>query len=255
MRVVSLLPLSALLLALGVSRCVGHAVRHGDHESIGQNNEMTIMQDDVECDDGETNLEVDWDGSPEVFTCTMARDRRPADPIRTMDSIQTCVDVSGDYLPQHICMNETIEYSMTIPLLENHRPVRPVDGEYLYLPPQRWLHNIEHGAIVMLYHPCADSTEVDKLKQLVRGCIRRHIITPYNKLSLERPLALATWGCHLRMARVDEAAVRTFIREKALRGPGRQRYGRGRFDAQLLVEAATPEGSDQADSVLCPNQP
>ncbi|XP_043223747.1 uncharacterized protein LOC122382458 isoform X3 [Amphibalanus amphitrite] len=210
MRVVSLLPLSALLLALGVSRCVGHAVRHGDHESIGQNNEMTIMQDDVECDDGE---------------------------------------------PQHICMNETIEYSMTIPLLENHRPVRPVDGEYLYLPPQRWLHNIEHGAIVMLYHPCADSTEVDKLKQLVRGCIRRHIITPYNKLSLERPLALATWGCHLRMARVDEAAVRTFIREKALRGPGRQRYGRGRFDAQLLVEAATPEGSDQADSVLCPNQP
>ncbi|KAF0299229.1 hypothetical protein FJT64_003516 [Amphibalanus amphitrite] len=165
MRVVSLLPLSALLLALGFSRCVGHSVRHGDHESIGQNNEMTIMQDDVECDDG------------------------------------------------------------------------------------------EHGAIVMLYHPCADSTEVDKLKQLVRGCIRRHIITPYNKLSLERPLALATWGCHLRMARVDEAAVRSFIREKALRGPGRQRYGRGRFDAQLLVEAVTPEGSDEADSVLCPNQP
>ncbi|KAF0299228.1 hypothetical protein FJT64_003516 [Amphibalanus amphitrite] len=210
MRVVSLLPLSALLLALGFSRCVGHSVRHGDHESIGQNNEMTIMQDDVECDDGETSLEVDWDGSPEVYTCTMARDRRPADPIHTMDSIQTCVDVSGDYL---------------------------------------------HGAIVMLYHPCADSTEVDKLKQLVRGCIRRHIITPYNKLSLERPLALATWGCHLRMARVDEAAVRSFIREKALRGPGRQRYGRGRFDAQLLVEAVTPEGSDEADSVLCPNQP
>ena len=37
---------------------------------------------------------------------------------------------------------------------------RPKYGEYAYLPPQRWLHSLEHGAIVLLYHPCANSDQV-----------------------------------------------------------------------------------------------
>ena len=40
----------------------------------------------------------------------------------------------------------------------------------------------QHGAVALLYHPCADTAEVDKLRMLVNGCLRRHIITPYNKL-------------------------------------------------------------------------
>ena len=41
-----------------------------------------------------------------------------------------------------------------------------------FVPAQRWLHNIEHGAIVMLYHPCTHHTLVEKLRGLVKGCIR-----------------------------------------------------------------------------------
>ena len=41
-----------------------------------------------------------------------------------------------------------------------------------FVPAQRWLHNIEHGAIVMLYHPCTHHTLVEKLRALVKGCIR-----------------------------------------------------------------------------------
>jgi len=107
----------------------------------------------------------------------------------------------------------------------------------------------------MLYHPCADSTEVDKLKQLVRGCIRKHVITPYNKLPMEQPLALATWGCHLHMAQVDEAAVRSFIRETALQGTEGHLSREGQYDYMLVQKAQPPVGSDIDDSVLCPNQP
>lgn len=34
----------------------------------------------------------------------------------------------------------------------------------------------------MLYHPCADAAEVNKLRAVVTGCLRRYIITPYDKL-------------------------------------------------------------------------
>jgi len=40
----------------------------------------------------------------------------------------------------------------------------------------------QHGAVVMLYHPCADPREVDKLRQVVTSCLRRHIISPSRDL-------------------------------------------------------------------------
>lgn len=47
----------------------------------------------------------------------------------------------------------------------------------------RWLHNLEHGAIVMLYHPCADPDEVEKLRRILTGCLYRYVITPYDELT------------------------------------------------------------------------
>lgn len=67
-----------------------------------------------------------------------------------------------------------------------HRPLWGVFGEYKFLPKQRWLHNLEHGAIVMLYHPCADRNEVNLLKKIVKNCLYKHIITPYNLLEPNR---------------------------------------------------------------------
>ncbi|KAF0294732.1 hypothetical protein FJT64_007621 [Amphibalanus amphitrite] len=112
-----------------------------------------------------------------------------------------------------------------------------------------------HGSVIMLYHPCADYREVDRLKGLVRGCIRKHIITPYPKLSLLRPLALVAWGCRLEMSHVDPATVRSFIREKGLKGPEGDLPKQGQYDFMLLQRAEPPAGSDINDSVLCPSQP
>ena len=95
-----------------------------------------------------------------------------------------------------------------------------------FVPAQRWLHNIEHGAIVMLYHPCTHHTLVEKLRALVKGCIRyvestyvylylfivhnfvrKHIISPSTLVSEMRPLVLVGWGCRLEMGQVDEHEV------------------------------------------------
>ena len=75
---------------------------------------------------------------------------------------------------------------------------------FRFLPVQRWGHDIEHGALVMMYHPCADEKQVEYLRTIVTGCVRKHIITPYKNLTMEKPFALAAWGVKLEMSIVKE---------------------------------------------------
>lgn len=49
-----------------------------------------------------------------------------------------------------------------------HRKLWPVYGEYVYVPPQRWIHSLEHGAIVLLYHPCANLNQVSFFLSFLR---------------------------------------------------------------------------------------
>ena len=37
----------------------------------------------------------------------------------------------------------------------------------------------------MLYHPCAEPSEIIKLKKLVKSCLWKYVITPWNMLSRE----------------------------------------------------------------------
>ena len=123
---------------------------------------------------------------------------------------------------------QSLNYMVPVCFLEN--PTNPrlrwaLPGRFV--PAQRWLHNIEHGAIVMLYHPCTHHTLVEKLRALVKGCIRyieestyvclylfivhnfvrKHIISPSTLVSETRPLVLVGWGCRLEMGEVDEHEV------------------------------------------------
>jgi len=134
----------------------------------------------------------------------------------------------------------------------NHRPLWPRYGEYLFVPVQRWLHNIEHGAVVVLYHPCAHPVEVRKLKEIVRACLRRHIITPYAELPPDRPMALVAWGCRLQMSHVNTDEVVRFIKTHALWGPEWSVERDGQYSLNLIEPARVVEGSDIKDSQLCP---
>lgn len=121
-------------------------------------------------------------------------------------------------------------------------------GEYKYIPPQRWLHSLEHGAIVMLYDPCAVTSEVDKLRSLVKRCLFRHIITPH-KLSAERPLALAAWGVSLELGAFEEATPLEFIKKYAKTGP--EKVSRNGQYKKLIIDEAKIV-SDPDDTEICP---
>lgn len=200
------------------------------------------------CDDGKTNLTIDWSGSPDDYTCFNLRSEYK--PSVNINPISSCDHIPSSYWALHQCMNDTIEYDDPIPTFGTHRPLWARFGEYRYLPKQRWLHNLEHGAVVMLYHPCADRSQVNRLKRVVKRCLYKHVITPYDQLDSRRPLALLTWGCRITMSMVDVNVVTSFIKAHALKGP--EKISRdGQYDVELIVPAEIV--SDRLDKGLCSN--
>jgi len=51
--------------------------------------------------------------------------------------------------------------------INRHRNYWAKLGEYEYLPPERWLHNTEHGFIVFLYNPCVSDAALCEIKQFI----------------------------------------------------------------------------------------
>ena len=76
-------------------------------------------------------------------------------------------------------------YDESPPSSGPHRSMWGRWGEYEYMPPQRYIHNLEHGGIAILYHPCVEKEIVDSLRTL--ACSRpdddggefRWVLTPY----------------------------------------------------------------------------
>ncbi|XP_072745291.1 uncharacterized protein [Anoplolepis gracilipes] len=216
-----------------------------EYESITEFPHMYMGHVSPECDDAKTNLTIDWDHTPAEYTCYGHK----IIPSKLIPRLY-CEKIPKMYKAVHKCMNQKIEYDDDIPLYGPHRPLWPVYGEYKYVPKQRWLHSLEHGAIVMLYHPCANPLEVQRLRNLVNKCLWRHIITPYSYLDEDRPLALLSWGCRLTMSYVNPKLVNRFIQDKALQGPEKIADD-GQFDDGLLSRSNIV--TDAIDSVLCPN--
>eukprot|EP00096_Caligus_rogercresseyi_P006091 TRINITY_DN2227_c0_g1_i1.p1 TRINITY_DN2227_c0_g1~~TRINITY_DN2227_c0_g1_i1.p1 ORF type:complete len:244 (-),score=61.24 TRINITY_DN2227_c0_g1_i1:72-803(-) len=234
-----------LLLTLSSRASVGSSIQRDDKNRV----KMGVLNS--ECDDGQTQLEVDWKDDPTPYICYNAREKLY--PVYKKESKLHCDTLPDDYMPLHFCMNQTIQYNTSVPTYGDHRPIWPKFGEYEYVPPQRWLHNIEHGAVVMLYHPCTHFGVVEELRQLVKGCLRKYIITPYAKLPEERPLSLVAWGCHLSMSHVDKKEVIRFIEDRALHGPEGRYSKEGQYTYKLKELAKPPKGSDMDDSKLCPD--
>ncbi|KAJ8984805.1 hypothetical protein NQ317_013002 [Molorchus minor] len=223
-------------------------VSNKNHHLFDAHHGIVMGVKDPDCDDGEYNLKMDWYLNPENYTCY--EDRKQYLPKSTVHPIHSFDHIPAEYNAPHRCMNESIEYSETIPTFGTHRPLWAIYGEYKFLPRQRWLHNLEHGAVAMLYHPCANTDEVNSLRKLVKGCLYRYVITPYSFLSSERPLALVTWGHRLEMSKVAPEVVIDFIRKHAIKGP-EMTHKDGQYDLELKTRAEVVSTPD--DSNLCPN--
>ncbi|XP_023660691.2 tumor protein p53-inducible protein 13 [Paramormyrops kingsleyae] len=180
----------ALLLCLTPSLC-----RPGG--TIGQ-----------QCDDVKRLAEKD------LIPDSMLRCSGPSWP----EPSQILPSIDSSYTPQPplpVCMDSPISYSHTIPNSGAHRPVGARSGDYLYCPPQRWMHNLRHGAAVLLYHPCASISQHSRLSLFARSCLSHYIITPFPQLSIQRPLAIVTWGRTLQLSHVGASEACDWLGQNA----------------------------------------
>ncbi|XP_065137124.1 tumor protein p53-inducible protein 13 [Paramisgurnus dabryanus] len=148
----------------------------------------------LDCDNGKANLDTDLPASEEL----MCQKLWPQSQMNIPDIDTKYPIQASDY----ICMDTPITYNDTIPTHGPYRPVEAESGEYLYCPPQRWLHNLKSGALVLLYHPCVSTEARRSLAVLARSCLAHYILTPYPWLSQHRPLALVSWGRSLETSRI-----------------------------------------------------
>lgn len=149
----------------------------------------------LDCDDGKVNLMTDLPGREEL----MCQELWPQSQLNIPDIDNKYPNTAADY----ICMDTPITYKDLIPTHGPYRPVEAESGEYLYCPPQRWLHNLKNGALVLLYHPCVSAEARRSLAVLARSCLAHYILTPHPWLSQSRPLAVVSWGRSLEMSHIS----------------------------------------------------
>ena len=134
---------------------------------------------------------------------------------------------------QHIAEDIPIEYDLSPPAADNHRSRWANWGEYRSLPPQRWLHNLEHGGIVLLYHPCAPAAVVDELRALAqaRGPDFRWILAPYEDLQSAVAVIAWEWRYFAECVRADE--INQFFDVRHAMGP-EDVGGNGGYDVEWI---------------------
>jgi hypothetical protein len=85
------------------------------------------------------------------------------------------------------------------------------------VPVERWVHNLEHGGVVLLYHcPEGCPAEVAALTKLTVGK-PQVMVTPYAKLPTK--FAAVSWGYRLLTDCFDEAQLQAFYDEHVDHAP------------------------------------
>lgn len=128
----------------------------------------------------------------------------------------------------------------------------PQYGEYKYLPKSLWLRVVLHGGVAFLYHPCARQDLREKLRAMAVSCLHRHVITPYERLSPCKPIAMVAWSCWYATSQVNVSEGKQWIQEKAMKGPASHVMEIGEYKDGLITAAETV--SDRYDSNLCPDK-
>ena len=153
-------------------------------------------------------------------TCLNAQfdwtDARCQDTAWTMPTDHTLTTLHGnDYGAAHIPLPTAVTYVDDPPMSGPHRAEWPHWGEYAFLPKQRWLHGLEHGAVAILYHPCAPAELVQQLRSFAQtmppddGGAFRWMLTPYP--NLDAPYSLVTWKNRLKGTYFDATAAKLFL--------------------------------------------
>ncbi|KAG8590512.1 hypothetical protein GDO81_006783 [Engystomops pustulosus] len=138
-------------------------------------------------------------------------------------------------------MDTAIVYKAAIPNSGAHRSTWAKYGEYIYCPPQQWVHNLQRGGVAFLYHPCVHPKLKGALSLLARRYIAKHIITPLQTLSTERPLALVAWCSTLEMSHVNRTEVVAWLQDNVYTERP-DRMGEGSYQHLLIRPSVMASG-------------
>ena len=123
----------------------------------------------------------------------------------------------------HVPAPTPIEYDFSPPASGPHRPRWAKWGEYDSLPPERWVHNLEHGGIVFLYAPSADQATLDAMRDFAAsrpdddGGPFRYVLTSYP--DLPSTIAVVAWTWVYEADCFDGDAVSAFVDEHYRQAP------------------------------------
>jgi hypothetical protein len=105
-----------------------------------------------------------------------------------------------------------LDYELSPPAGGDHDPCWAPWGVHTdEVRPENWLHNAEHGGVIVLHGPDAAAADVAALHAWVAAQPPgRALSTPYAG-PMDRPYAAVMWGARLQLDCVDTAALDAFF--------------------------------------------
>lgn len=128
-------------------------------------------------------------------------------PVREIESLGT-QHVQPDQAPD--------KYNSTPATSGPHGPLASWGSLSETLPPYQYVHNLEHGGVVIQYKDLSDD-EIDELDTLV-GSYREGVVAMPNE-EIDSALAMGAWTRLQTCERYATAAVRAFISARCGKGP------------------------------------
>ncbi|TXK81481.1 DUF3105 domain-containing protein [Paenibacillus sp. N3.4] len=116
----------------------------------------------------------------------------------------------------------TLTYEMKIPTSGTHSPHDLKFGFYKEKPPtEKLVHNLEHGDIIIHYHPDAPQTLLDQLEPLThfKKAGAGILAVPDTAVPSDQEVVVTAWTKTMQLAKFDEKSVGTFIYQNINKGP------------------------------------
>jgi len=218
------------------------------------------------CDDGVTSADEDLPEncrSPETWKSCPQWHCTSKFPIQNQTTDLLYIKPQELDIGGHVCRGDSREnlypksgYPNGIPMSGHHTPKWPKYGEYYWVPPLRYVHALEHGAIVFMYHPCTDDQQIRRLRKIASSCLWKHLFFSFKgDLNSTYPMAAVAWGNLVKIPEINDsnsASIKIWIKEHAKVGGNNEGrvFGNGAYSLALVKEAAIV--TVEEDSEICP---
>lgn len=112
-----------------------------------------------------------------------------------------------------------VNYQDSPPVSGEHAPQAGFCGVYAEpIPSETMVHNLEHGAVGLLYKPDTDPEDIKTLESIVGDYDHSVFSMPYEG-EMDAPIVIAAWAHTMELQTAEEDSVKEFI-DEFIRGGG-----------------------------------